>query len=304
MKTIDPIELRNAFGQFMTGVTVVTTKDKQGEPVGFTANSFSSVSLDPPLLLVCLANGSSNYDTFCSADGFAVNILAEDQTDVSNTFARPVDDRFAAVQWQNGPQGSPVLDGVCAWFDCSMEQLVEAGDHIILIGRVVAFENHERGGLGYASGGYFTRALETEAARTIALDVRACVSAVVRYEDSVLLHGSDADGWHLPVADGPADEGDGQRARLSATVGLALSDFYLYSVYEDAKTKTHHIIYRCAAESSKATEGCFVPLADLEKIRFTDPAEQTMMHRYVSECSMGNFKIYIGNKHDGQMQGD
>jgi len=253
MNAIDPKELRNAFGQFMTGVTVVTTKDKHGEPVGFTANSFSSVSLDPPLLLVCLANGSSNYDTFCNADGFAVNILAQDQTEVSNTFARPVDDRFAAVQWQDGPLGSPVLDGVCAWFDCSMEQRVKAGDHVILIGRVAAFENHERGGLGYASGGYFSRDQETEAARKIALDVRASVSAVVRHGDSILLHGSDADGW---------------------------------------------------AESDETSQGRFVPLDQLEQMIFSNPVEKTLMRRFASESSMGNFKIYIGNKLDGQIQGD
>lgn len=304
MNAIDPKELRNAFGQFMTGVTVVTTKDKHGEPVGFTANSFSSVSLDPPLLLVCLANGSSNYDTFCNADGFAVNILAQDQTEVSNTFARPVDDRFAAVQWQDGPLGSPVLDGVCAWFDCSMEQRVKAGDHVILIGRVAAFENHERGGLGYASGGYFSRDQETEAARKIALDVRASVSAVVRHGDSILLHGSDADGWALPVAVGPAEQENGQRARLSAAVGQALSDFYLYSVFEDAETQIHHIVYRCTAESDETSQGRFVPLDQLEQMIFSNPVEKTLMRRFASESSMGNFKIYIGNKLDGQIQGD
>lgn len=104
----------------MTGVTVVTTHDPDGNPIGFTANSFTSVSLDPPLVLVCIANSSSNYAAFEQAEGFAVNVLAEDQKGVSNTFARPVEDRFAAVSWQQGPQGSPVFEGVSAWFDCSM----------------------------------------------------------------------------------------------------------------------------------------------------------------------------------------
>lgn len=304
MSSIDPKQLRNAFGQFMTGVTVVTTNDRDGQPVGFTANSFSSVSLEPPLLLVCLANSSSNYDTFCAADGFAINILAEDQTEVSNTFARPVDDRFAAVSWQRGPHGSPLLDGVCAWFDCSMERRIEAGDHVILIGRVQAFDSFERGGLGYASGGYFTRMLETEAARTIALDVRASVAAVVRHGEQVLLHGDDEAGWRLPVAIGPVDKDNGQRARLSAAVGLALTDFFLYSVYEDAHTKTHHIVYRCSADNTDVEQGRFFALEQMRDLHFADEAEGVLVRRYLDECSFGNFKIYIGNSNDGQMQGD
>lgn len=92
--------LRDAFGAFLTGVTVVATFNDEGGPIGFTANSFTSVSLDPPLLLVCLAKTSRNYQTLMTAKGFSVNILSEDQKDVSNTFARPVEDRFAAVDWQ------------------------------------------------------------------------------------------------------------------------------------------------------------------------------------------------------------
>ena len=140
MTTIDPRALRNAFGTFMTGVTVVTSHDADGNPLGFTANSFTSVSLDPPLVLVCLANSSQNYDALTQAKGFAVNVLSEGQKDVSNTFARPVEDRFSAVNWQNGPHGSPVFNDVSAWFDCSMHQTVPAGDHVILIGKVEAFE--------------------------------------------------------------------------------------------------------------------------------------------------------------------
>lgn len=95
--THDPRQLRDAFGAFLTGVTVVTTINAEGQPIGFTANSFTSVSLDPPLLLVCLAKTSRNYAAVTEAAGFAVNILSEAQKDVSNTFARPVEDRFAAV---------------------------------------------------------------------------------------------------------------------------------------------------------------------------------------------------------------
>nr|WP_241525576.1 flavin reductase family protein [Pseudophaeobacter leonis] len=100
----------------MTGVTVVTSHDSDGQPIGFTANSFSSVSLEPPLVLVCMANSSSNFKALTQATGFAVNVLAADQKEVSNTFARPVEDRFATVDWHPGPNGAPILAGVSAWF--------------------------------------------------------------------------------------------------------------------------------------------------------------------------------------------
>ena len=300
MKTIDPRELRNAFGRFMTGVTVVTTMDGKS-PMGFTANSFSSVSLDPPLLLICLASNSSNYDIFTKSEGFAVNILAEEQIEISNTFARPSDDRFAAVDWQRGPKGSPVLAGVCAWFDCSMEQVIEAGDHVIMIGRVAAFDTNECGGLGYASGGYFTRALDTQAATAIASDARARVSAVVVRDESVLLEGSAAEGWRLPTVV-KSDVSGGQRQRLSSTLALGLNDFYIYSVYDDAETQIQHIVYRCSAEAGEPAQGQFVPLAKLDQIELADSAEQVLMRRYAAETSLGNFKIYVGDKNSGEIQ--
>ncbi|RSR12238.1 flavin reductase, partial [Acinetobacter baumannii] len=100
MDTINKMrELRDAFGSFMTGVTVVTTCKEDGTPLGFTANSFASVSLDPALLLVSIAKTSSNYHNFANTTHFAINILAEEQKDVSNTFARPSEDRFANLSW-------------------------------------------------------------------------------------------------------------------------------------------------------------------------------------------------------------
>ena len=99
MAAIDPLELRQAFGTFMTGVTVITTRGTDGSPRGFTANSFTSVSLDPPLLLVCIGKGAASLDSFIAADGFAVSILAETQKKASGIFASKRPDKFAAVGW-------------------------------------------------------------------------------------------------------------------------------------------------------------------------------------------------------------
>ena len=182
--TLDPRALRDAFGCFMTGVTVVTAMDAEGRPLGFTANSFSSVSLDPPLLLISIANSSRNAAAFRAAPGFAINILAEGQKDVSATFARPVEDRFATVYWRRGPVGAPLIAGVSAWFDCTLEQAVEAGDHTILIGRIGGFEATPAPGLGYYRGAYITPA-QTAAQLPTGPDV--VVSVILEAAGQVLL---------------------------------------------------------------------------------------------------------------------
>lgn len=159
MDTINKMrELRDAFGSFMTGVTVVTTCKEDGTPLGFTANSFASVSLDPALLLVSIAKTSSNYHNFANTTHFAINILAEEQKDVSNTFARPSEDRFANISWSKSTCQNPLIDHVSAWFDCTTYQVVDAGDHAILIGKVEDFASTGFAGLGYYRGGYFTPA--------------------------------------------------------------------------------------------------------------------------------------------------
>ncbi|RVG20020.1 flavin reductase family protein [Sinorhizobium meliloti] len=152
----DPRALREAFGAFPTAVTVITATGPADRPVGFTAKSFTSVSLDPPLLLVCVAKTARDCPAMTAAEHFAINILSEAQKDVSIKFARPAEDRFAAVEWARGPNGCPIFAQVAAWFECSMHDVIEAGDHVMMVGRVTAFESSGLNGLGYARGGYFT----------------------------------------------------------------------------------------------------------------------------------------------------
>lgn len=152
----DTLALRRCFGQFMTGVTIVTTCRDDGAPVGFTANSFASVSLEPPLLLVCIDLRSDNLEQFVSGGGFAINILAADQQALSNRFASQVENRFAGLNWHTGAFGQPILGDVAAWLECHHFAHHHAGDHIILIGEVADFGRSERDGLGYVNGRYFT----------------------------------------------------------------------------------------------------------------------------------------------------
>ncbi len=306
MTQIDPPRaLRDAFGAFMTGVTVVTAHDAAGDPLGFTANSFTSVSLDPPLVLVCLANSSRNYGALSQAKGFAVNILAETQVDVSNTFARPVEDRFAGVDWHPpGPYGSPVFDGgVSAWFDCSMFNTVEAGgDHLILIGKVEAFENTppHPPGLGYARGGaYVTPAAEAEA---LSRSTHLRISALIEHGGKVLLMDDGEGRLTLPETDVGKEGASVALARLIAQSGTDAEPGFIYSVYEDDARETQHISFLCQAGSDATSEGLFTELTKSTLMSVADPVICTMLERFATESRIGNFGgVYFGNQVTGRI---
>ena len=147
-------ELRRAFGSFLTGVSVVTAIDADEHPRGLTANSFTTVSLAPPLVLVCIDHRAGSYGVMRSAGHFAVNILSETQDRIARTFSSPVADRFAAVPWRAAFTGAPIIEGALCWLDCRVDRTIEAGDHLILIGEVKAFSHRPGPPLGYFRGGF------------------------------------------------------------------------------------------------------------------------------------------------------
>ncbi len=300
--THDPRALRNAFGAFLTGVTVVTTRNGAGEPIGFTANSFTSVSLDPPLLLVCLAKTSRNFEAMTGSTGFAVNILSEAQKEVSNTFARPVDDRFAAVSWHDGPHGSPVFADVSAWFDCSTHQVVEAGDHVILIGRVEAFEDTGLSGLGYARGGYFSPAL-SDKALLAGQDMPQTLGAVAERDGAVLLQEA-ADGTlRLPTIElENGSEGvDALFGHLQDLCRLPVAPGLVYSIYEDTQSRRQYVIYRATLGEGRIEGTTLYPVDALPLDRIADRATRDVLKRYAQESSLGNFGVYVGNQEKGRV---
>ena len=133
----DPRTLRDALGSFATGVTVVTCFDEAGEPFGLTANSFTSVSLDPPLLLVCVHKDANCATALAGAEHFAVNVLQTGQQPASIRFSTRHDDRFGPNDWSPGELGAPVLTESMAVFECRSHAVHEGGDHHILVGEVV-----------------------------------------------------------------------------------------------------------------------------------------------------------------------
>ena len=133
----DARTLRDAMGCFATGITIITSRDAAGKPIGLTANSFTSLSLDPPLLLVCVANSAGSAPVLREADHFAVNLLQVSQQATSNRFAGKGEDRFAATAWTPGETGMPLIDGALGAFECKRHAVHEGGDHFILVGEVV-----------------------------------------------------------------------------------------------------------------------------------------------------------------------
>ena len=145
---------RSALGAFATGVAIVTTRGEDGEKVGLTINSFASVSLDPPLVLWCLANHSENIDLFTTGRPFSINVLTSEQKSLAETFASPRRDRFRDVALAGDKNGAPIIDGALAWFECHVDAVHAGGDHQIIIGRVARFGTHEGSPLMFQGGQY------------------------------------------------------------------------------------------------------------------------------------------------------
>ncbi|MGH3359713.1 MAG: flavin reductase family protein [Nocardioidaceae bacterium] len=137
MSDVAVSDLRDLLRRWSTGVAVVTTLDRDGAPVGKIANSFASVSLNPPLVLWCVDRASTQYDSWVSAAGYVVHVLGSGQQRLVSVFSRRGGDKFSTVSWRPGYAGMPLLDGASARFECRMWTTVDAGDHTVLLGRVV-----------------------------------------------------------------------------------------------------------------------------------------------------------------------
>ncbi|WP_019673755.1 flavin reductase [Psychrobacter lutiphocae] len=317
-KQFDPKALRAAFGSYMTGVTVITTMSAEGTPIGFTANSFTSVSLEPALLSVCPAKSLSSFDVFANCERFAVNILSEDQQHISNIFAGSKEDRFSQVDWHTDEHGNPVLDGVLTHFSCKTHNNIDAGDHIILIGEVLDFATREGLGLGYASGGYFSLGLEREAAEMSAQQQQVHVGVIIEHQGKVLLcteNGKSSLPYTLTD--------DNTSAVEAVTALLADNKIHaklgaVFSIYDNPKNNNSYIFYRAFADSedignfNNTTDNLnnpvdssslthYVALDQLSAQTYTTPALASMMIRYAAESKNGMYGVYVGHNDSGKV---
>ena len=152
--SIDSKQFRKALGSFTTGVTIVTTRGADGKDYGLTANSFNSVSMDPPMVLWSLGKKSSSLEAFAGADHFAVHILAADQETTSNRFAKSGTDKFDGIKPSRGHGEVPLLEGCSARFECRVAYKYDGGDHVIFVGEVINFDDFSRPPLIFHGGNY------------------------------------------------------------------------------------------------------------------------------------------------------
>ncbi len=158
---VDPRVLRGVLGAYTTGVTVITTLDPDGQPCGVTANSFSSVSLDPPLVLWSQALAARSHPAFARNDRFVVNILADNQVDLSTRFATAGADKFSGVACHGGIGGLPVLENCAAVLECIKVATYPGGDHAVFLGQIENFWRSTQPGLAFGNGQYLSTQART-----------------------------------------------------------------------------------------------------------------------------------------------
>lgn len=151
---IDPSTFRATLGRFASGITVITARDADGRDVGMTVSAFSSLSLDPPLVLICIDNGASVAPVLEHCELFGINVLSDEQEPISRRFAEKEMDRFEGVAYHRGQHGIALLDGALAQMECRVHARYPAGDHTILVGAVEVTAVHEGHPLVYYRGGY------------------------------------------------------------------------------------------------------------------------------------------------------
>jgi flavin reductase (DIM6/NTAB) family NADH-FMN oxidoreductase RutF len=302
--TIDAMEFRKTLGAFVTGVTVVSTRQQDGTPRGFTANSFTSVSLDPALVLICIGKSAASYPVFSAAAHFSISILAEDQKQVSSLFASKAADKFEQVAWHPGLTGSPVIDGSAAWFDCETHQVVEAGDHIILIGRVVDFANTTASPLGYGRGAYLTFSLSQDA--LAAAGPRARVGAILECQGGVVLLKTDK-GYALPSGTRLEPASDSRSLRgVLLQLGLDAQLDFLFAVYEDsaADAAGRQCLLSGPGDGRAACRQRITAAGTGQHSweQLADEAERAMLQRFVRERTEDAFGIYMGDAQRGSVK--
>ena len=300
----DGRDLRRAFGNFATGVTVVTTLDAEGKPCGFTANSFTSVSIDPPLLLVSIAKTAFGCDVFTASRGFAVNILGRSQRELSNRFAAAGTDKFANLDWHQAQNGSPIIDDVVAWFDCSHHEQVDAGDHIILIGRVQRYAYNTDTPLGFCRGAYVSFGLTPKMLQMLSSPGHLQVGAIIESNGKILLeHNPENGNLLLPAADtvGDATSGEGLLGKL-AGAGIEVDLPFIYAVFHDGDQR--FVFYLGELLSiSDVTETRRLRFHEFDNITWEEinsPWIISMLERFIREKRLGNYQVYIGDQHQGE----
>ncbi len=306
MKTEETRDLRQALGSFPTGVTIVTAKDKDGSPIGFTANSFTSVSLDPPLILICIDKESFNIESFSKDGNFAVSVLSESQQHISTTFASPETDRFKDISWESKATGSPIISNSVAWFDCDTDNIIEGGDHLIVVGKVREFGYNPQTPLVYLRGNYVNLGLEQK--MLLAMEnknTKILVGALIEWRKKIFLLTDQTSGLLcFPTATrlGANTDEESLLGKLYKQK-IHINEHYLFSVFENNDDRTSLIYYRTKIEDgSSITTGKFYDFDSIPFELLIDKASRIMLKRYIAERDLNAFGVFVGKESEGNIE--
>ncbi|RQP04195.1 MAG: hypothetical protein D1H97_19265, partial [Paracoccus sp. BP8] len=294
----DQSVFRRTMGRFLTGVTVVATRDADGQRWGMTANSFSSVSLDPPLVSICIANRAASLPAFASAEHFGISILASSQQDVAMRFAKPFEDKFDKLDFEEPHSGGLVLRDAAASVVCRPYARIEAGDHLILIGEVLECALSEEPLLGYGQGRFFSSDPEAEGGTRAPRPGREVdFGWLIEGDGGLLLRRDRGSGkWSVPM--GVLREGgtmsDSMLNAAKSVLGVDIEPVFLYSTVDLSNERTCYI-YRAVTAGplpSGPSWGVFGP-ATVPWSELDPPALAPMIDRYFHERSRDEFGIYL-----------
>ncbi|CAG7615671.1 flavin reductase family protein [Leucobacter soli] len=306
--SIDPTTFRQVLGSFLTGVTIVTTVGSDGEYRGITANSFTSVSLDPPLVLFCIGKQSSSCEAFTEAEGFNIHILSAEQQGLARQFVRGTsEEKFANVPITTTETGAPLLSGVGAWLACRRHQVVDAGDHYILIGEVYACEAQDYRPLGFFQSQFQTFSMGDEIAQYSARPSGSVTVAWILAADDgrVVLRRNEQDELEIPKnRTGSTRLGDEYLAGMAGgLVGAEAGIDFLFSLYE-AEDERLVLIYRGVLEGPVGGLAEGMELVDLEQLgslSIAETVEQSILRRYQRERIEARFGVYSGSQAEGTL---
>lgn len=302
--------LRDVFGSFMTGVTIVTAWDSEGSPRGFTANSFTSVSLDPALVLVCIAKSSNSLPVYSQAEHFAINVLGEWQRDLSNTFAGRAPNKFDGVPLLDEPS-APCLPDSLSVMCCKRQQCIDAGDHLILIGEVTRYASTAGSPLGYFRGSYIDFAVSNQALQA---DPKTAVKVgcLISHGDGlVLVKQPDDTHWSVPSLFWR--DGVSQRdiiARIFKKAGINGDVSFVYSLFEEAGEGYTHLVFRGDSVSEHLPTGIntgwevkVFTQHDAPWNLVTGEYTTSMVNRFFKEREADAFGIYCDTADGGRIAG-
>lgn len=299
-------DLRHTFGAFATGVSVVATRTRNGEIRAFTANSFASVSIDPPLVLVCIDKRLTSLSEFEQAETFSINILNSDQQPLSNAFASRDPQLKAAASQSMAGQVTPYLPESLAVFLCAQHQRVDAGDHIILIGRVEHYRSCDAEPLVFFRGSYVS--IDAAIARPSGYNSRIVVGGVLGVSDKVLLcRQSGQEKWEIPWVKLKSGErhGEALRARFQE-LGIDIATSSLYSLFQETNDLTTTLIL--SVESRDGMESCcatdhfesqFFSSDEIPWDRIQSEMTRGLLKRYLDEKSRGMLGVYFDTIQNG-----